>query len=217
MGRLLLIDGLIAGALLGVWYFWFIRYNHRKAATVLRWVQFACADRGRVLAPRWIGSSLLQATLHLPSRWFADARLTVHLLPRHVPVQWMISRWRKQKETLTFEADLEYAPGFQLDVFNHRWCGRSRSKFFSRSQEWSLSRPGPVVLTTREQWAQELTPVVNALVASREKNFLNVRFRPESPHFSATVALETLYDKEAAAGLLTVLRELAAGASAKQL
>ena len=73
------------------------------------------------------------------------------------------------------------------------------------------------MLTTREQWAQELTPVVNALVASREKNFLNVRFRPESPHFSATVALETLYDKEAAAGLLTVLRELAAGASAKQL
>ena len=140
MGRLLLIDGLIAGALLGVWYFWFIRYNHRKAATVLRWVQFACADRGRVLAPRWIGSSLLQATLHLPSRWFADARLTVHLLPRHVPVQWMISRWRKQKETLTFEADLEYAPGFQLDVFNHRWCGRSRSKFFSRSREWSLSQ-----------------------------------------------------------------------------
>jgi hypothetical protein len=74
-----------------------------------------------------------------------------------------------------------------------------------------------VVLTTRAKWTQELTPVVNALMTSREHNFLKVHFRPDSPNFSATVDLESLADPEAASGFLTVLRELAAGASAKQL
>lgn len=215
MGRFFLMDGLTAAFLLGIWYLWFIRYNHRRGTTVLRWVQSACADKGWLLESHWVGSSLLQATLHLPSRWFADARLTVRLLPRPIPAQWVISRWRKQKETLTFEADLECAPRFQLDVFNHRWCGRSHGK--NHPFEWDAYRPGPVVLTTHEEWAHELTPVVNALVASQEKNFLSVRFRPDSPHFSATVALETLADQASAAGVLGVLRELAAGASAKHL
>ncbi len=209
------MDGLTAAVLLGVWYLWFIRYNHRRGATVLRWVQSACADKGWLLESHWVGTSLLQATLHLPSRWFANARLTVRLLPRPIPAQWVISRWRKQKETLTFEADLDCAPRFQLDVFNHRWCGRSHGK--NHRSEWNAYRPGPVVLTTREEWAQELTPVVNTLVASQEKNFLSVRFRPDSPHFSATVALETLADQASAAGVLGVLRELAAGACAKHL
>jgi hypothetical protein len=215
VGRFFLMDGLTAAFLLGVWYLWFIRYNHRRGTTVLRWVQSACADKGWLLESHWVGSSLLQATLHLPSRWFADARLTVRLLPRPIPAQWVISRWRKQKETLTFEADLDCAPRFQLDVFNHRWCGRGHGK--NHPLEWDAYRPGPVVLTTREEWAHELTPVVNALVASQEKNFLSVRFRPDSPHFSATVALETLADQASAAGVLGVLRELAAGASAKHL
>ncbi len=215
MGRFFLIDGLTAAVLLGIWYVWFMHYNHRKGTTVLRWVQSACADKGWLLESHWVGTSLLQAKLHLPSRWFGDARLTVRLLPRTIPAQWIISRWRKQKETLSFEADLDCAPAFQLDVFNHRWCGRSRRK--NRSSEWNAYRPGPVVLTTREEWAHELTPVLNALVASQEKNFLSVRFCPDSPHFSATVALETLADQESAAAVLGVLRELAAGASAKQL
>jgi len=100
---------------------------------------------------------------------------------------------------------------------NHRWCGHSNGKTSDDTRQWEITRPGPVVLTTRAQWTQELTPVVNALMASREHNFLKVHFRPDSPNFSATVDLETLADPEAASGFFTVLRELAAGASAKQL
>jgi hypothetical protein len=129
----------------------------------------------------------------------------------------MLSHWRKQKETLTFEADLDCRPAFRLEVMNHRWCGHSSGKRTDDDRAWEISRPGPVVLTTRAEWTQELTPVVNALIASREHNFLKVRFRPDSPNFSATVDLEALADPEAASGFFTVLRELAAGASAKQL
>jgi hypothetical protein len=42
---------------------------------------------------------------------------------------------------------------------------------------------------------------------------LQVRFRPESPQFSATVRLEALADPDAAAEFVSALREIAAGAS----
>ena len=69
------------------------------------------------------------------------------------------------------------------------------------------------MLTTRTHWSHELTPVVNTLMTSRGHNLVSVRFRPESPHLAATVPLEALSDEQAAAGFLSVLRDLAAGAS----
>ena len=216
MGRLLLID--VAGAIvsIGIWYLVFARYNRRKGAVALRWVQIACRGRGKIVESRWAGNSKLQARFQFPSRWFENARLTLSLRPRPLPVQWFLSHWRNQKETLTFEADLDCPPAFRLEVMNHRWCGHSNGKR-NPSRSWEISRPGPIVLTTRAEWTQELSPVVNALMASREQNFLKVDFRPDSPNFSATIDLAALNDPESASGFFSVLRELAAGASARQL
>jgi hypothetical protein len=173
--------------------------------------------KGRVLNPHWkSGSTQLKATLRLSSRWFEDARLTVRLQPRPFPVQWFLSRWRKQSETLTFEADMGFPPGFHLDVFRRRWSGHSAKKVASETRTWTLSRPGPVILTTKDEWPPELTPVINALTAWRDKDFLNVRFNPTSPHFTATVALESLSDENTAAQVLGLFRELAMSSSAKQ-
>jgi hypothetical protein len=61
-----------------------------------------------------------------------------------------------------------------------------------------------------------LTPVVTALASWRDKNFVSVRFNPTSPHFTATVALASISDENATAGLLGMFRELAASSSAKQ-
>ena len=36
-------------------------------------------------------------------------------------LEWLISRWRCQQETLTFEADLDCPPAFNLEVNNYRW------------------------------------------------------------------------------------------------
>jgi hypothetical protein len=220
VGRLVLIDGflgaLAAGLLLALWYAWFAHYNRRRGILALTRVQAACGGKGSVLEPRWRNSSLLQASLHLPSRWFEDARLTVRLAPRTVPFRWMLSHWRKQKETLTFEADLDHHPDFQLDVMHHRWAGSSTGSSSARTRTWSVSRPAPVVLTTRQEWSQELNPLVAALMSSREKNFITVRFHPHSPHFTATVDLDVLSDEKTAATLISTLRELASGASARQ-
>jgi hypothetical protein len=54
---------------------------------------------------------------------------------------------------------------------------------------------------------------LNALMSARRQDILQVHFRPESPHFSATVRLEALADPSSAAEFVSALREIAAGAS----
>jgi hypothetical protein len=213
VGRLVLIDALGTVILLGAWFFYFTRYNRHKGAKALRWVESACSNTVRIVDARWRGVTLLQARFGFAAHWFDNARVTIRLQPRPIPFKWFVSLWHRQKETLTFEADLDCAPSFRLDVFRHRWLSQRHGQLGSQAREWSISRPGPVVLTTRTRWTQELSPVVNTLMTSRGHNLLSVRFRSESPHLSATVPLEALSDEQAAVGFFNVLRELAAGAS----
>jgi hypothetical protein len=218
VGRVLLIDVAGSVAVLGLWYLVFSTYNRKRGAAALRWVQAACAGKGRVLDAHWVGvgSSRLQARLHFGSRWFENARVTVKFRPRSSPVHWLMSCWQRQKETLTFEADLGGSPSFHLEVVRHRWCAHnSGTKSRKRDgREWDLYEPGPIILTTRTHWKHDPTPELNALMSARRQDILQVRFRPESPQFSATVHLEALADPEAAANFVRDLREIAAGASA---
>ncbi len=144
MGRFILIDVVVALALCFLWYAWFVRYNRRRAGSVLQWVQAACLGKGRVDDLRWqSSSSRLKATLHLSSRWFDDARLTIRFLPRPLPVQWALSRWRQQQETLTFEADMGFPPGFHLDVIRHRWSGQTGPKTTKGTRAWTITVLAP--------------------------------------------------------------------------
>ena len=215
MGLLLLIDVAGAAAVLALWYFSFAAYNRRKGALALRWVESACAGRGRVIDSHWLSSSRLYARLQLPSRSFENACVTMKFRPRALPVQWLLSCWRNQKETLTFEADLGGSPSFHLEVVRHRWNAHSRGVTAHCNQrQWDIYQPGPVMLTTRAHWQQDHAPELNALMTVRERDVLQVCFCPWSPQFSATVALDALADSDNASDFLTTLRELAAGASA---
>lgn len=216
MERLLLIDVAASVAVLGLWYLLFSTYNRKKGAAALRWVQTACAGKGRIAESRWLGSSRLQARVHFASRWFENARVTVRFRPRALPIQWLMSCFRHQEETLTFEADLGGSPSFHLEVVRHRWGAHNRGTTSRKrdQREWDLYQPGPIILTTRTHWKQDPTTELNALMSARRQDFLRVRFRPESPQFSATVRLEALSDPKAAAGFVSALREIAAGASA---
>jgi len=213
---LLLIDVAGAVAALGLWYLLFAAYNRRRGAEALRWVESACAGKGKVLDSHWLSSSRLDARLQFPSRSFENAHVSVAFRPRPLPIQWLLSYWRKQKETLTFEADLGGSPSIHLEVVRHRWSARSHGVTTRRQQgdrEWDVYEPGPVILTTRTHWKQDPSLELNALMTVRQQNVLKVRFRPESPQFSATVALDALSDPRSAANFLSTLRELA-GASA---
>ena len=214
--RLLLIDVAGSVAILGLWYLVFATYNRRKGKAALRWVEAACAGKGRILDSRWLGGSRLHARLQFPSRGFEEAHVTVRFRPRPLPVHWIISCWHKQKETLTFEANLGGSPSFHLEVVRHRWSARSRGVGTRQrdEREWELFQPGPLILTTRTHWKEDPSSELNALMAVRQQDVLQVRFRPESPQFSVTVNLDALSDPATAASFLSTLRELAAGASA---
>jgi hypothetical protein len=213
VGRLVLVDVVAAAVLVGLWYFFFARYNRRKGARALRWVEVACSNRARIVETHWIGASRLQAHLRFAAHWFEHAKVTIRLLPRPLPIQWLLSRWHKQREIVTFEADLDYVPAIRLEVHRHRWLTHRTDKLAQSSRNWAVSHPTPVVLTTSTQWRQELPPIVSTLMTSHGHNLLSVRFGPESPHLAATIDLETLSDEEAAASFLGVVRDLAAGAS----
>ena len=214
MGDLLLIDALCAVGVLAVWYLCLARYNRKKGTGALRLVEAACSGQGKITDVRWLGANRLQAQLSLAGHWVEDARVIVNLRPRAIPVQWLFSVWRKQQETLTFEANLDYSPGLQLQVFRHRWLTPNKATMEDSSRDWTVVQPGPVVLTTRMQWGQEIAPIVNTLMSSPGHNLLRVRFRPQSPHLSVTVALESLSDEQASAGFLEVVHDLAVRASA---
>jgi len=214
--NLFLLDLIAAVVLAGLWYFLFARYNRRKGIRALRWVEAACSNRARIVEARWLGASRLQAQLRFAAHWFENARVTIRLIPRPLPIQWILCHWHKQRETLTFEADLDYVPALQLEIRRHRWLTDSNRSLTQSSRNWTIARPGPVILTTSTEWRRELPPIVNALMTTRGHNLLSVRLDPDSPNLAATIDLNALSDEEAAAGFLGVVRDLAAGASASR-
>ena len=210
------IEIAVAGVLVLAWYLWFHRRNRRKSIQVLERIKRAFAGHAQILGIRWIGVSRFSVRLRVLSTLFQHASVLVELHPRELPPNWAWARLRKRQETLTFEADLECPPAFNLEVHNHRWCGRTRS--FPRDQRGiALAHCAPFVLTTRHDWQREITTMMTALVASRDCDFLTVSFRRSSPHFSATVPLNSLSpESQCEAEIFDVLRELAACASASR-
>jgi hypothetical protein len=207
-------DLLIALALVTIWYLAFLRYNRKRAQQLLHWICTACGREGQVIYVRWITASRFHVRLQLPPEDFRDAHIKVQLQPREMPLNWVVSRLRGCQEALIFEADLTYPPAFNLEVHNYRWRKRPVQQI-RQAGATVLVRTGPVVLTTRGDWQQDLTNMMNGLLASRDCNFERVEFRRESPHFSATLPLNSLdLSCDRPTQLLEALRELATGASA---
>lgn len=217
LARLIAIDLVAGAALLAFWYFWFLRYSRRKSAQVAQWIGAAFREHGRVAGLTWKRASCFQVQLQLTSSLFRHSCIVVQLFPRELPFNWLLCVMTKQQETLTFEADLDCPPSFNLEVHNHRWCGRTRRKLPAHHENWTLEHTGPYVLTTRNEWQREIMNMMNGLMASRECDCLMVCFRRTSPHFSVTVPLKSLAPQnQGDLDIFNVLRELAAGASASR-
>lgn len=211
---LVAIDIAAAAVLVGLWYLWFARANRRRAQQVLQWMRLAFSGHAQILNVRWIGASRFLVRMRVASPLFQHSSLVVQLVPREFPFAWLLSRWHKRQETLTFEADLDCAPAFNLEVHNHRWCGRTRRRLPRRGQ-FAMEQCGPFVLTTRNDWQREITNMMTALVASRQCDFLSVTFRRSSPHFTAMVPLTSLApESDCGMEIFEVLRELAECAGA---
>ena len=200
---------------LTLWYVGFAQYNRRQGLRVLRWIESSLAGQGHVTGITWLTSSQFCVPLRLRSSVFQRPTVRVQLTPREMPFIWLRHRLRRENEKMTFEADLDNAPGIDVQIFNHRWCGRTRRKLTPDPKHWVFENVGPVLLSSRDEWRKELTGVMNAVLTSGERELYSVRVQTTSPHFAATVPLGSIAPTaEGRQQVFATLGELAAEASA---
>lgn len=200
-----------------VWHLILARSNRRHGVRVVGWIQAALGGKGQVVAVRWLSGSVFHVALRMTTSVFQHPGLIVHLLPREMPLLWLLRRWRKEPATVTFESDLDIPPGFNLSVHRHCWTGRTTKHFPADPDRWECERVTPFIMTSRRSWHGEVTGMMNALLACRNREFLSLAFSRRSPHFSATVALTSISPGEGAgSNIFDMLRELAVGASASR-
>ena len=204
-------------ALILAWHLFFVRYNRRRGMQALRWIEASLAGHGHVTGVRWSAPSRFVAPVRLNTGVFQHASVKVEIAPREMPYRWLLSWWRDNPETVTFEADLDCPPGFSLAVRNHRWWGRTRKKLPTSPDRWLFEQTTPLLLTSRQHCFGKSQAILNALFSCREKEFLSVLFRRNSPHFTATVPLSAVTPSADNQNLFDVLLEVASGASTSRL
>lgn len=215
----IIVEIVVGVFLVSAWYLWFFRYNRRRSRALVQQIRNALGGHAQVAGIHWISPSRFHIRLSLHPEIFRHCSVVVQLIPRELPLSWLVGWLRKQRETITFEADLDEPPSFNLEVHNQRWSGSSsRERKRKRSKLRYVECCGPYVLTTRTDWQQEITAMMNALVASRDSDFLTVSFSRKSPHFSASVPVASVSKPSPGCSgydMFDVLSELAdcAGAS----
>jgi hypothetical protein len=207
---------LIAAVTLCVtWYCIALRHKQRRAREVLRWIQSALAGRGQVIGISWSGASRFRVPLRLTCGVFQKAWAVVEMRPEQTPVQWLINKLQNRREFVTFHADLDLAPTFSLHVHNFRWVARSSRRTPDNRAGWKFECLQPLIISTRPERQKEIACAMASLTRSESSEFLNVSFQRSSPHFSATVFLESLAPGSPARScMLDAMRELAGSASA---
>lgn len=202
-----------------LWHFlFFTRKSKQRALEVLGWIDSLISGRGHITGIVWQGSSSFRAPLSLRSNAFHNASMQVNLVPRELPIRWLMAKLKNNQETVVFEADLDWAPTFSLELQSCRMFARTRKDLSPEGPGWQFEQSTPFILTTRKDWQREITGVMSNLVSSPETQFLSIVFNPQSPHFTATIALDSIAPGSACrTEIFDSLRELATGASAPQI
>ena len=201
-----------------LWYLYYARKSRQRAFEVLGWIESLLSGHGHVAGLKWNGSSSFHVPLRLRSNVFHNASLHVHLIPKEHPLNWIIGRLKKKEETAVFQADLDWAPPFNLELESYRLFARTRKDLPPDAPGWEFEQTTPFILTSRNDWQKEITAVITNLLSSPERQFLRIAFSRRSPHFSATLSLDSLAPQAAyRTEIFNSLRELATGASAPQI
>ena len=174
------------------WHVVAMRMKQRKAKEVVQWIQSSLAGRGHAIGITWITPSRFRVPLRLTCGVFQRAWVMVELQAQQNPVQWLIDKIKNRREVLTFQADLDFAPTFSLQVQNFRWFARSSRKASIEKPGWRFERLPSIMISTRPQLQQEIAGTMTSLSKGDSGDFLEVSFQKSSPHFSATLPLESL-------------------------
>ena len=210
----LAISLIAVAALCVTWYCVSVRRKRRKAREILRWIQSSLAGRGHVVGITWISPSRFRVPLRLTCGVFQRAWVLVELHAQQTPVQWLFSKIKGDREVLQFQADLDSPPAFSLQMQNFRWFVRTSRKSSIERQGWQFERLPAVMISTKPELQREIACTMTSLSKGDGGDFLEVNFQRRSPHFSATLPLESLAPGSPARSyVLDAMRELAGSAS----
>ncbi len=205
---------LIAATISAAWYWISVRKSRSRAKELARWIESALYGQGQVVGICWVTPSRFKVPLRLTCGLFHRASVMVEMTPTEMPFRWLLSIIRGHQEVITFQADLDPAPGFSLDVQNFRWFARSSRRTPHNRNGWTFEQTGPFVLSTRQDWQKEITSAMTSL-AHGNHDFSSVVFQRRTPHFAVTVPLEAIAPGAPdRACLFESMRELASSASA---
>lgn len=201
-------------ALCITWYAVSLRRKRAKAREILRWIQASLAGRGHVVGISWTAASRFRVPLRLTCGVFRRAWVLVEMRTQETPVHWVAHKINSRQEVITFQADLDAPPMFSLQMQNFRWFARSSPKTAIENAGWQFERLPSVMITTKPESQKEIAGTMASLSRGDNGEFLEVSFQRRSPHFSATLPLESLApDAPARTYLLDVMREMAGSAS----
>src|SRR5438874_9680589 len=218
MLSLILLYVAIGLAALFVLHFYFTRKTRQRAFEVLGWIEGLLSGEGHVAGLKWESASRFHVPLRLRSNCFRNASLRVHFISKELPLNWVAAKLKDAEETVVFEADLDWAPPFDLELQCYRVFARTRKDLPADAPGWECEQTTPFVLTTRKSWQKEITGVITNLLSCPERPFRSIAFRRQSPHFVAALALESIAPASPCrTEIFNSLRELATGASAPQI
>lgn len=205
-------------SILVIWRFYYARKAKQRAFQVLGWIEGVLSGQGHITGIEWKTSCSFSLPLRLREHTFRSATLRVNLIPRELPLKWATAKIKDQQETLIFEADLDWAPPFSLELQSYRLFARTRKELTPDTPGWNFEQTTPFVLTTRKEWQTEISSVISSVLSCQERQFLSIAFSRESPHFTATLALSSIApDSPYRSDIFPSLRELATSASAPQV
>lgn len=201
-------------ALFVTWYAVSLRRKREKAREILRWIQGSLAGRGHVVGISWTAASRFRVPLRLTCGVFRRAWVVVEMQTQQTPVHWLVHKIHSPQEVITFQADLDSPPTFSLQMQNFRWYARSSPKTEIEHTGWQFERLPSVMITTKPESQKEIAGTMTALSRGDNGEFLEVSFQRSSPHFSATLPLESLAPgAPARTYMLDAVREMAGSAA----
>lgn len=201
-------------ALFVTWYAVSLRRKREKAREILRWIQASLAGRGHVVGISWTAASRFRVPLRLTCGVFRRAWVLVEMRTQVTPAHWLVQKISNPQEVITFQADLDSPPTFSLQMQNFRWFARSSPKTAIENAGWQFERLPSVMITTKPESQKEIASTMTSLSRGDNGEFLEVSFQRISPHFSATLPLESLAPgAPARTYMLDAMREMAGSAS----
>jgi hypothetical protein len=171
------------------WQFWSTHNSKGRATQILYWIEHFLCGHGHVTGIKWISKSEFEVPLRLVSNVFNRASVRVQMADGKVLWKWSRRTAAEDAETITFRADLDYKPAFNVELNNMRWFARSTKDNDPTGPGWTFESVAPVVLTTRLDWEKEVTAAFQSMMTVENKEDLQVRFCKTSPHFTVTLPL----------------------------